>query len=71
MPVITLIVGVANGEVCVPTGQLGIAFNLAVHVTCECSPITDDNRITPNPLVHHYDNDSPSDDGSHFLSDVE
>lgn len=53
------------------TGQLGIGFNLAIHVARERSPITDEYRIISDPSIDHHDSDLPSDDGSHFLGDVE
>jgi len=42
MPVITLVASAADGETGVPTGQLGIRFNLAIHVPRERSPIADE-----------------------------
>jgi hypothetical protein len=45
MPVIVPVANGANGETCVPTGQLGIGLDFAIHVARERSPITDAYRI--------------------------
>lgn len=71
MPVIIPVASAANGETCVPTGQLGVAFNLAIDVARERSPVPDEYRVISSPLIHHHDSDSPSDHGPHFLGDVE
>ena len=44
-----------------------LPYTLLVSVT----PLLMNNRIVPNLLVNHHDNDSPSDNGSHVLDDVE
>lgn len=60
-----------NGETRAPTGQLGIGFDLAVHVARECGPVTDEHRIISDRLINNHDNDLPSDDGTYFLGNVE
>ena len=71
MPVIVPVANAANGEMCVPTGQLGVGVDLAIHVARERTPITDEYRIISDPSMDHRDSDVPSDNGSHFLGDVE
>ena len=71
MPAIVPVANAANGETCVLTGQLGIGFNLAIHVARERSAITNEYIIISIPSIDHHDSDLPSDDGSHFLGDVE
>ena len=39
--------------------------------TRERSPITDEYGIISDPSMDHHDSDVPSDNGSHFLGDIE
>lgn len=54
MPIIIPVASAADGETCAPTGQLGIAFDLAVHVARECGPVTDEYRIISNSLINNH-----------------
>lgn len=71
IPVIILVTSTADREICAPTGQLGIAFDLAIHVARECNPVTDECIIISDSLINNHDSDLPSNDSPHFFGDVE